>query len=62
MDLLIDRSKEPVKAKRITIVIDEIRYNILETQEGSLMINKVSDIDSSKISIFPSASNQIEIL
>lgn len=48
--------------KRVVISIGEVRYNLSESVDGKLVVNKISDGDTDYLMVFPRYANEIELL
>ena len=60
MKFIINREKDFINVKQITIEINDTRYRIEENREGGLCINKF-DFEDSSIQITPRVTNEIYI-
>lgn len=54
-------TEETEETNFLVVYIGGSRFQIEETNQGRMCINKVSDSDTDEISVFPNVKNQIEI-
>jgi hypothetical protein len=62
MKFKIERDETPKEVDTIVIFIDDNRYRLTGTEEGTLKVVKYSDGLIENISIIPKNNNSIEIL
>jgi hypothetical protein len=60
MEIKLGRGSETIEVSKVRVIIEDTKYDITETVDGKLNINKVYE-DDSVLSVFPRYSNEIEV-
>ncbi|MVW92429.1 hypothetical protein FCL53_10680 [Elizabethkingia meningoseptica] len=61
MKIQLDRNKEFIEVKKVTIVMDNKEFEVSVNKFGQLEINKCYSEEDGALKIIPSVSNEIRI-
>ncbi|MDV3685286.1 hypothetical protein CMU45_02690 [Elizabethkingia anophelis] len=61
MKIQLDRNKETIEVKKVTIIMDDKEFEISVNKFGQLEINKCYSEEDGALKIIPSVSNEIRV-